>query len=453
MSTYYCNINDAWGVNGDGTSASPFNVSQLKTLIEGGTVEGVSINEDTIYVKGTRTLNPAEVLFNNINVSFTIKAWPGYGPWYVGDSDYEWAYFGAGTSEIEVTFCDLYADGFKLSNDLNLKSSTFNFKNCIVGYLDGDANTSVDVNINLYGSSILDGSFGKSYGSNTLNCIVVDTVFENSRFVWNDSSPQNSLEVSSCYFTCASDWVFEYFESGNTATGSATCNFEYNITSAIPSYVNANESTLNYSLFGLPEDSLSRWTENEYDEGFYNSTRTGYGAFYFEDDNSSSSESSESSSESSSIDADGHGHIGAFYFGDVNETIDLDFLSISATLLQPSVSVTNSESVSIIPKVLQVGCELLQPKNVYATQDIEVNFVGVPRAGSSPLEVDFTATVNFSSENKGKYIITEYRWCFDYTDSETDEWVSTTSPNISHTYTGYRGQKYSVKVCVSLDLA
>lgn len=148
------------------------------------------------------------------------------------------------------------------------------------------------------------------------------------------------------------------------------------------------------------------------------------------------------------------GHIGAFYFGPLDETVDVPVIEISAVLLPPEVTVINTKDSVKSPQYLSIFFKLLQP-TIYATQDILVDFVGVPRAGSSPLTVDFTAIVNFSPEIKGIYKILEYQWCFDYDYINNVcriPFVTTTQNPITHVYTGYRGQQYSVKLCVKLGL-
>ena len=150
----------------------------------------------------------------------------------------------------------------------------------------------------------------------------------------------------------------------------------------------------------------------------------------------------------------GLGHIGAFYFGPVDETITPDILEISAVLLQPTVNIVNSKSVIVTPTFIPIYVTLLQP-TVYTTQDIKVDFVGVPRRGVSPLTVDFTAIVNLGPENINKYQVKEYQWCFDYDYTNNVckiPWVTTTQNPITHVYIGYAGQQYSVKCCVTLKL-
>lgn len=147
------------------------------------------------------------------------------------------------------------------------------------------------------------------------------------------------------------------------------------------------------------------------------------------------------------------GHIGAFYFGPVDETISADIIEVSAILLQPVVSAINNISVTEITPYIPVYFVLLQPTNVYATQDINISFVGIPRRGFSPLTVDFTATVIFSKEMIGIYEVEEYQWCFDYdniNDTCRIPWETSTTNTISHVYIGYRGQKFTVKCCAKL---
>lgn len=148
------------------------------------------------------------------------------------------------------------------------------------------------------------------------------------------------------------------------------------------------------------------------------------------------------------------GHIGAFYFGPVSTTVSAGVLEISAVLLSPDVTVVNAVSTSAKPNIIPVKVVLLQP-TVYAFQDIEVSFVGIPRCGPGPLTVDFTATVKFSKDAQNKYRVKQYVWCFDYNDAGSTcniAEVTTTQNTVSHVYTGYYGQKFSVKCNVTLEL-
>jgi hypothetical protein len=104
-----------------------------------------------------------------------------------------------------------------------------------------------------------------------------------------------------------------------------------------------------------------------------------------------------------------------------------------------NISVTKTDLKIIAPQPL-----------IYAFKDISVDFIATPRVGTSPLIVDFVATVIFQGKSVGKYTVQTYRWYFDYDNNPTVyEDVSTTT--ISHVYDGYYGQKYSVKLEIILN--
>lgn len=85
-------------------------------------------------------------------------------------------------------------------------------------------------------------------------------------------------------------------------------------------------------------------------------------------------------------------------------------------------------------------------------QNVTIDFAGVPRKGTSPLTVDFTATVNFYGEAKGKYVIKTYYWYFDYKNYPTVSETSDTN-TITHVYSGYYGQTYDVRLKIELKIA
>lgn len=199
-------------------------------------------------------------------------------------------------------------------------------------------------------------------------------------------------------------------------------------------YLSFDKENYIYEDFGFSVTPSNRYEDIPY--GIGGLTRDGVGAFYF-------------------YSIPGTGHIGSFYFGPISETVSASVMELSAVMLQPIVSSQNAISATVTPVSLIVNCQMLQPQNVYATQDFEIDFVGTPLGGSSPLSVEFKAIVNLSPELKGKYRVKNYKWCFDYDyDNETCNipWVTTTQNPYTHVYTGYRGQKYSVKCCVTLEL-
>lgn len=80
-----------------------------------------------------------------------------------------------------------------------------------------------------------------------------------------------------------------------------------------------------------------------------------------------------------------------------------------------------------------------------------IDFVGTPRRGTSPLIVDFTATVKFEGTPAGKYKAKQYIWYFDI-GRYPETYETATIPTISHTYTGYYGQTFDVKLKVEIEL-
>jgi hypothetical protein len=83
--------------------------------------------------------------------------------------------------------------------------------------------------------------------------------------------------------------------------------------------------------------------------------------------------------------------------------------------------------------------------------DILVDFVGVPRKGSSPLTVDFTAIVTFGGLSNKKYKVSKYHWYFDY-DNYPEIYEITTEEKITHIYTGYYGQTFTPMLIVELEI-
>jgi hypothetical protein len=140
------------------------------------------------------------------------------------------------------------------------------------------------------------------------------------------------------------------------------------------------------------------------------------------------------------------GSIGAFYFG---PTTTLVTISSPATAHYSVASPIIIHTQNAIPVSTAWGVYSIPPPNILTTNDITVDFVGVPRVGSSPLVVDFTATVTIAGSASGNVSVSEYHWYFD-TDNNPTVYEISTGPTISHVYTGYYGQKFSVNLCVKL---
>jgi hypothetical protein len=146
------------------------------------------------------------------------------------------------------------------------------------------------------------------------------------------------------------------------------------------------------------------------------------------------------------------GHIGAFYFGPFSTSIIADSMEYSATLLQPTVIAQTNISASVItPLPMEINYQLLNPSSVVGTVDINIDFVGIPRIGVSPLTVDFEANITFGGDYQDKYYVSEYHWYFDY-ENNPSVYVTSTIPNITNIYTGYAGQYYDVRLCIVIGV-
>lgn len=82
---------------------------------------------------------------------------------------------------------------------------------------------------------------------------------------------------------------------------------------------------------------------------------------------------------------------------------------------------------------------------IIVTSQITMDFIGIPQIGSSPLIVNFSATTNLQGGIDGSYLVSAYDWYFD-NDSFPNIYEETSIPFATHTYIGYSGKRYSVKL-------
>jgi len=156
-STFYSDINNSYSDTGTGTSASPFNESQLELFLSGTSAfDGYVTSADTIRIKGDciKSTGSNLQLFENINTKVTITSWQDRSPWSVYHisatgisgctmiSQYEPSNFSTNSADIDLIIEDGIINKPYINMDNN--SEYFIFKNCI--FYD---------NLNL---SILDGS-------------------------------------------------------------------------------------------------------------------------------------------------------------------------------------------------------------------------------------------------------------------------------------------------------
>jgi len=136
------------------------------------------------------------------------------------------------------------------------------------------------------------------------------------------------------------------------------------------------------------------------------------------------------------------GHIGAFYFGPLSTNIVVSAEPIELTLIFSGHS--TSAGLSLTPRQQTLILKILNP-TIKSFEGFVLDFSASPRTGTTPLEVEFTALPRFLGSYWDQYEITEYRWYFDYI-REASTYESTTDINITHTFSGYSGQKFAIKL-------
>jgi hypothetical protein len=123
-------------------------------------------------------------------------------------------------------------------------------------------------------------------------------------------------------------------------------------------------------------------------------------------------------------------------------------VELTITVLSPTFMGGHTFIVKPTPIDLFITCDT---PSLHSFSDVSIDFIGTPRKGTSPLIVDFIATVDMSNATKAGYTISGYKWYFDYDNNPSIYEITTINTN-SHTFIGYQGKQYSVRVCVMLEL-
>jgi PKD repeat protein len=142
------------------------------------------------------------------------------------------------------------------------------------------------------------------------------------------------------------------------------------------------------------------------------------------------------------------GVIGSFYLGPIYASAFADTAILTINSFDPVVSAIQSVSANVIAPTVPIVIQPFEPV-VYAEQDVTIDFSGVPVIGMSPLTVLFTGIVTFKGSYNNIYKVNKYIWYFDYGNNPF-VYETTTSPQIYHVYTGYKGQQFNVKLEVIL---
>lgn len=443
---FYFNINNSYSAtSGNGTSANPFNVINLKTLVSGGSFNNLLLFDgDVLRLSGECSGSLANNLFNPINVlpstskrSLTITSWDDREPWKISGTDYILLndYYD------NVTFIDGIFKNIKVLSDA--WSYYLTFKNCVF------YNLMLNNVPYVYNYDRIYKFYGCSFiGDYSVNNLLLYTllsplsasnadIYMEDCFLYNTTVSgiaKNFVFGGNNYTNLSFENMFSAFSAsyapgGVGLSGLSNVIFSYPIAYNYPSYNLFSKQEVDYLKYELPIVSEVRWLNTGINEGWYNYTRNGYGAFLFSG-------------------LYNKGHIGSFYFGPIYESISADTLTLSVSALVPSVTLIEHISASIKSEILTVLVFPLIP-NVYTSSQIIVDFIGVPRLGVSPLTVDFTAIVKLGGTYFNKYKVKEYKWYFDY-DNYPDVYEVTTKPKITHVYVGYNNKRYTVKLSCTI---
>jgi len=139
------------------------------------------------------------------------------------------------------------------------------------------------------------------------------------------------------------------------------------------------------------------------------------------------------------------GSIGSFYFGPITSgaIVDLDVLNIELEVESSNLILDSNYNL----KPYNIIINTLSPE-VRVYDHINIDFSASPVSGKSPLEVAFTALLEFSKSFTAT--VTEYRWYFDYENYPTT-YVTTTEKSITNTYTGLVNDKFTVRLEVIIS--
>jgi hypothetical protein len=234
----------------------------------------------------------------------------------------------------------------------------------------------------------------------------------------------NSLtNLTSAAISSAVEGIHGLFESSGTY-------FLQTLTHTFPSIITEiSKNSLEYKKYSVTTSGtdVNFKIGFNYNTGLWGENRTGIGAFYFI--------------------YLGQGHIGAFYFGTLSETIEVLPLELTITILPPIC--IGGVSYIVRPSTLELFTTLLEP-TLKKYSNVKIDFIATPRKGTSPLEVDFEANVTLLADIGTAYKINNYRWFFDY-DRNPSVYETTTINTNTHTFTGYQGKQYTIRVCVILE--
>lgn len=307
MPQYYCNVNDAFiGSGGDGSYATPYDISQIDNFLRGDVAGGNTLADgDTVSFKGRFTLAGVNTTFTKIVKNVTLNSYD--------DGFSEYSITAGGFTDISVVagktvvFQDFIFDIIRIQSNAAAAGTgvTITFKNCsiLAGVTISPATNPSTQTINFYGCTIIPYLSVTHFVANTTVTVNgKDTTFMPS--TWSSgvtgiivythtlASHTTTTDIRRCHFYLPS---FSYKNEDSVAAGTATTTGEedcffgvvyeksYIQSAAAGGHSAVDLDDITYNDYGLPllAESEPDWTTFDYGTGYDTNARYGYGAFYF----------------------------------------------------------------------------------------------------------------------------------------------------------------------------
>lgn len=313
MAEYYCTIDNSYtaSVLHDGTELQSFNYVEAKSLMEAGTVNGITLlDNDVLKFKGRLEGTVSWSFLWNIKFDLRITTWDDNAPWFIrGNTSacYHEVFISPNTGKSVTIEGGVIIHAYtRTSNNVGVT-----FKNCVIYGAYFAVNLSYTGTINFYGCSFplpdpADWSDFRFYVSTgVLNVYMEDCLIDGIDM----PGAVSTLTFGDGNY-CTADESSTIGLLSGTIIGSAGVTWSQSISSTFPVYADFDRSLVLYSDFGLPVESPApaRWTTSGINTSAWGEDRIGVGLFDFFDGSSSESSSesasestSESASESSSI--------------------------------------------------------------------------------------------------------------------------------------------------------
>lgn len=303
MATWYANIDNAYaaiGVDHFGTEADPFDDNEIKSILSNsfpwwGWV-GPFPSGDIFLISGFYDLQGTGMWDNmglggNASTDYVFRpngnAFPRHRA-LGGAADESFQFNAAAGPDKNIFVESVIFSGCLYQGSSVATDDTYTVRNSL--FHDGIwiQHTINNANYLFYGCSVARSNIDITASAGRVNgdvefeyCYLEECTLETSA---NWVAGGNTLTFRNCLFT-NTQAQFEAALAPGTVIVYIDCIFNHGVTVALPAFLAETESNLNYYQYGLPvivTDAL--WSANDYNMGFFGSSRQGYGAFVFDAD-------------------------------------------------------------------------------------------------------------------------------------------------------------------------